>query len=180
MKIPKHIVEEHNLDQADLQLILEGKEFFPLSINRIYRAGPFGALTLTKEAISYKNRLNKKLGEMITWLPPIPKPRLYKFIMVICGPVIKNKTFGKKHGAKDLVKRYDVNNPIKHIQDALFDILQLEDHWIVENRNIKQYTEQYLLGLFLFVVGREKTKLFLDVEDNLINTWEEGNVHQRK
>lgn len=141
-------------------LLHYGKEFFecwwecvldqpPVSVNRMYRKGPFGKLMLSTAGVSYLNHLREKFGEVLQASPfpnveeHVANQAVFDLLLVVGFPTITNKT----KNANEMWKKIDVDGPLKKIQDEVCNLVGIPDHRLLSSQIVKLGTGVPWLGV---------------------------------
>lgn len=149
-------------NDREMVLLHYGKEFFecwwecelgqpPVSVNRMYRKGPFGKLMLSSEGVSYLNHLREKLGQSIQSSPfpdielHVANQAVFDLLLVIGFPTITNKT----KNTDEIWKKIDVDGPLKKIQDEICNLVGIPDHRLLSSHVVKLGTGVPWIGFGL-------------------------------
>lgn len=102
-------------------------EEIPISLNKIYSTGKKGIRFITKEAFDFKQRLSWYFCEQ-DYLNKRDKLKVEFYALEIIVCLEKEKLFFKNGN----LRKCDLDNMVKLIQDALFSYLEEDDSKVIK------------------------------------------------
>jgi len=110
-----------------LHIKLEG---IPISSNHAYFTLRGGGRSLTKEGLKYKTEttsfIARNYPQALKYFVP-DRPYTMVFQLTVTNETMFSKSYGKKGGAKNLFRKFDVSNRVKLLEDAITDATSIDD-----------------------------------------------------